>query len=213
MWKKLFNGALKHVSKDENIIDEKNNRNADIYRKEIINEFEQDFERQQQIKEVDEHLDYLIKTNNLCNYCLTLLEDPKGNSYIMDFIIDEVEFLQPKAIELLESGEFMSEEYQQIMIGIVSPFLDVSKIMMGDKEEENSNGVLGFYISFLNSEDENYELWDELRLNTSDFLYETKRRIRENFIENKSFQVTTYNAYGINGEVDFGYYTLDDLDD
>ena len=64
---------------------------AEAHRKEIIAEYQQDYEHQQQIKEIDECLRCLIMVNEMCNKCLVLLDDPFQNLDMVDLIIDEID--------------------------------------------------------------------------------------------------------------------------
>lgn len=222
MWKKLFYNASKMVANDvsreyakdkkKQLLQNKEQGLAEQERRQIIAEYQQDYERQQEVKEIDERLAYLIDTNGMCNNCLFLLERPFERLDIVDAIINNIENLRPRTLELLDSAEFENDYYQQIIMSTVTPFLNVSNLMFGDSDDEDSNGILGFFALYGESESDDIETLENLLISSIEFITDAKNQIREVFEETKKVQVVQYVAYDITGEVDFGIYTVDDLD-
>ena len=83
-------------------------------------------------------------------------------------------------------------------------------MIFGD-EEKDSNGFMGFLALFMEPEIENTEELIEVLNNSTNFIQDVKERIRQIFEETKRGQVVKYLVYDITDEVDFGEYTIDDL--
>ncbi|MCI1593387.1 MAG: hypothetical protein LKH79_23210 [Heyndrickxia oleronia] len=221
MWKGLFN-AISKANKEskqyaekmrEEMLAEKNRKAVEYYIQEIYDDYKNDTEQQRLVREVDEQLQYLVLTNQFCNHCIKLLKNPMENKGLLDTITSEIKKLHSKTAQFVESTEFKSNEYKQRILRLVTPYLEVSEIIFGNTEEEEpSGGVMGFYVDVLNSGDNNWALWEELQYETIDFIENEKLRIKDAFLENKKFQVVTFGAYDTVGKVDFGTYSITDLE-
>jgi len=151
------------------------------------------------VKEADERLEFIIATNDICNKCLAILANPEEKKYLMDSLFENIEALKPQAIRFMDSTEGENEYYR--------------KIMLGDDEIEESNGVLHLIQAYINKEGLDIEAYEDISANAVQLIYDVKNQLIEVFNQAKKSQVVKYIAYGVEDEIDFGKYTVEDLTD
>lgn len=220
MWKKLFYGASKKVANDvsraygqekkQQLLQGKEKKLVDDYRRELIDEYKLDTERQQEVKEIDDRLDYLVSSNNMCNNCILFLKNPFERIELVEVILNNLEELRPRTLSMIEEAEYENDYYQERILETVTPCVNLSNIIVGNNEED-SIGFIGIIESCDEFESEDNEEFEKVLLSTIEFVLNTKNQIREVFEETKKVQIVQYFAYGETGEVDFGIYTIDDL--
>lgn len=121
--------------------------------------------------------------------------------------------LKLKSLDIMDMDDFEREYFSQMINNTVAPFTTLSTIMFGGDDEEDSREVITIIIpSFIEEDNQNLECLFELLNNTIELVHNIKNQIREVFIESKKGQIVSYYAYGETGEVDFGSYTINNLD-
>jgi hypothetical protein len=217
MWKKLLYGASKQFADDasriyakekkKKMIESKKQTMNGSYKKQIIAEYQQDFKKQKEVKEIDVRLEYLIATNKFCNDSLTILQAPFDCIQLISQLQGKDEEMRLKNLDILHMVDFSSNEYFTNLINnTVDPYLTLSKMMFGEW-----NGDSGITGKILSNPNPNSDALTQLLNGTMDLIYKIKNVIREVFEENKKPQIVRYSAYGETGEVDFGKYTIQDL--
>jgi hypothetical protein len=219
MWKKLFYGASKKVANDvsksvgnemkKKMVSNKEMRLADQYRKETIEEYERDDDFKENLQIINERLSFLIASNNVCNKCLEFLVAPFDNLSVVNEVLNELEILTPQASEFVDDLEFENEFIQGKIIKTVTPILTINKLMSGDTED--SNGILSYFTLFLETEENDTEDFEKVFSSAISLIYSVKEDIENAFIEDRKSQVVKYYAYGVQDEIDFGKYELEDL--
>lgn len=222
MWKKLFYGASKKVADDvsravgndmrRTMKQNKEQHLADQYRKDTIAEHEKDVEFQQDLKVSNERLQFLVESNNVANKALKFLTSPFDQVSIVDEIIRDLEELSPTASQFLEEMPFQPEYTQQIILNTITPLVNINKIMFGS-DEEDDNGIFGYFSLIVENGNQDMESLEELLSEAITLIFGLKENILETFQEIKGSQVVKYFAYGTEDEIDFGIYTIDDLED
>lgn len=219
MWKKLFYDASKRFANDvsrayakekkKQIIQNKEQKLIENYKRQIISEFQRDYKKQQDVKQTDERLEYLIAVNNMCNYALIVLEAPFESSGIINLMQDELEGLRLKTLDVLHMDDFKHAYFTQLISKTVDPFTTLSNVMFGNGQD--LDGVIGILLSVKDSDQQNVEDLNRLLNETKNLVSQIKIHIRNVFEESKRSQVVSYSAYGETGEVDFGRFTINDL--
>ena len=218
MWKGLISRVFaREVSKmlepDRNIEKQLSitevKKMAEDYRKLLINEYNIDYEKQQEVAANDVELEYLISINKICNDCILLLNDPFERVSFIDIIAEQINELAPKTLKFMDNLELENDFFQQRMLDLVAPYLDLTKVLFNN--EEDLKGIVGYLILHLDSGSEVVESLEVVLNDFINIMMEIKLKIKEAFIEIKQFQIVSYSAVGEVGEIDFGKYTVEYL--